>query len=192
MELKRLERVTCTEYHRSWTVWFGRSSASLTLFSMAFWPTYLAWGGRGFLIFGPKNQSLRGKQCTNLKYRQLLRSRKKLGPIPPKLGPYRGNENFCQNVENCDSGETPIFKNFDLLHENGSSLVIFGRIHLILFAYGHWQANLGVGWGNLGWSPWFVAKFWGRSKKFKILRIRNLLPTRLWTPVAQPRKIFLT
>ena len=33
--------------------------------------------------------------------------------------------------------ERLVFKNFDLLHENGSNSVIFGRIHLISFAYGH-------------------------------------------------------
>ena len=33
--------------------------------------------------------------------------------------------------------ERLVFKNFDLIHENGSNSVIFGRIHLIYFAYGH-------------------------------------------------------
>ena len=33
--------------------------------------------------------------------------------------------------------ERLVFKNFDLLHENGSNSVIFGPIHLISFAYGH-------------------------------------------------------
>ena len=83
-----------------------------------------------------------------------------------------------------------VFKNFDLLHENSSNSVIFGRIHLISFAYGHWQAILGVGWGNLEWSPWFVENFWGGSRKFKILRFRNLLTTRLWMLVARPRQFF--
>ena len=83
-----------------------------------------------------------------------------------------------------------IFKNFDLVHENGSNSVIFGPIHLISFAYGHWQAVLGTGWGKLEWSPWFVVKFWGRSKKFKILRFGNLLPTRLCrAATTKPRQI---
>ena len=76
--------------------------------------------------------------------------------------------------------ETPVFKNFDLPHENGSNSVIFG----------HWQANLGIGWGNLGWSPWFVAKFWGRRKKFKILRFKNFLPKRLCrAATTKPRQL---
>ena len=77
----------------------------LPIFSTAFWPTYLAGGGRIFLI-------LWVKQCITLKYRQLLRSRKKLGPIPPKLGPYRGNENFRQNVKNRDSAQKACFQEF--------------------------------------------------------------------------------
>ena len=82
------------------------------------------------------------------------------------------------------------FKNFYLLHGNGYNSVIFCLIHLISFAYGHWQAVLGVGWGNLEWSPWFVVKFWGRSKKFKILRFGNLLPTRLCrAATTKPRQI---
>ena len=63
---------------------------------------------------------------------------------------------------------------------------------LISFEYGHWQAVLGVGvgWGNLEWSPWFVVKFWGRRKKLKILRFGNLLPT--WhcrAATTKPRQI---
>ena len=81
------------------------------------------------------------------------------------------------------------FKYF-YLHENGSNSVVFGPIHRISFAHGHWQAVLGVGWGNLEWSPWFVVKFWGRSKKFKILRFKNLLPKRLCrAATTKPRQI---
>ena len=49
-----------------------------------------------------KNQCLRVKHGRTLKYRQLLGSRKKLGSIPRKLGPYRGNQNFSKNAENRD------------------------------------------------------------------------------------------
>ena len=38
----------------------------------------------------PKNQSFRLNHGRTLKYRQLLGSRKKMGSIAPKLGPYRG------------------------------------------------------------------------------------------------------
>ena len=113
-----------------------------------------------------------------------------MGSIAPKLGPYRRNQNFRQKVENRVLREMQICKNFDLVHENGSNTVIFGPIHLISFAYGHWQAVLGTGWGKLEWSPWFVVKFWGRSKKFKILRFGNLLPTRLCrAATTKPRQI---
>ena len=44
--------------------------------------------------------------------RQLLGSRKKMGSIAPKLGPYRRNQNFRKNVENRDSGEMAHFQEF--------------------------------------------------------------------------------
>ena len=47
----------------------------------------------------PKNQGLRKNYGRILKYRQLLLSREKKGSIRPKLGPYRRNQNFGQNVE---------------------------------------------------------------------------------------------
>ena len=48
----------------------------------------------------------------------------------------------------------------------------------------------GVGWENLEWSPWFVVKFSGTSKKFKILRFKNLLPKRLCrAATTKPRQI---
>ena len=102
-----------------------------------------------------------------------------MGSIAPKLGPYRRIKISAKMSKIAISRNSRIFTNFDLVHENGSSSVIFGPIHLISFAYGHWQAVLSVGWGNLEWSPWFVVKFLGRSKKIKILRSRNLLPTQL-------------
>ena len=46
-----------------------------------------------------KNQGLRINHGRTLKYSQLLGSRKKMGSIRPKLGPYRWNQNFGQNVE---------------------------------------------------------------------------------------------
>ena len=42
----------------------------------------------------------------------------------------------------------------------------------------------------LEWSPWFVVKFWGRSKKFKILRFKNFLPKRLCrAATTKPRQL---
>ena len=113
-----------------------------------------------------------------------------MGSIAPKLGPYRRIKISAKMSKIAISRNSRIFTNFDLVHENGSSSVIFGPIHLISFAYGHWQAVLGTGWGKLEWSPWFVVKFWGRSKKFKILRFGNLLPTRLCrAATTKPRQI---
>ena len=69
--------------------------------------------------------------------RQLLGSRKKWGQSP---------QNWACAVEIKISAkmskiailrERLVFKNFDLVYENSSNLVIFGRIHLISFAYGH-------------------------------------------------------
>ena len=87
------------------------STIQLTLFSTASWPTYSARGGdiyppQGFLILGPKNQDLRSKQGTTLKYRQLLTSIKKIGVNSPKIEPTRSKSKFprkrrksrfCQN-----------------------------------------------------------------------------------------------
>ena len=76
----------------------------------------------------------------------------------------------------------PVTRKSQFLHES-----LLSRI-LISFT----KTALGHFWPN---SPHFfcirfVAKFWGRSKNFKILRFGNLLPTRLWKPVAQPRNFF--
>ena len=67
---------------------------------------------QGFFYFQAQNQGLSVKQCTTLKYRQLQKNRKKIGPIPPKLGPYRGNKDFRQNVENRDSAQEACFQEF--------------------------------------------------------------------------------
>ena len=111
----------------------------LTLINAGFFYNYLTRGGRNHpppRIFDFRTQKLGFKGFT-LKYRQILTSRKKIGSIPQKLGPYRSNQNFCQNVENRVLREMQIFKNFDLVHENGSNSVFFGPIHLISFASGH-------------------------------------------------------
>jgi len=109
-----------------------------------------------------------------------------MGSIPTKLGPYREIKIFAK------MSKIAISKSQESLRPpwKCSNSVIFGQNHLISFAYGHWQAVLGVGWGNLEWSPWFVVKFLGRSKKFKILRFGNLLPTRLCRAAkTKPRQI---
>jgi len=116
----------------------------------------------------PKNQGLGINYGRTLKYRQLLDSRKKNGVDPPKIGPVPLKSKFRQKMSNMTTSK---IANFDLVHENGSNSVIFGPIHLIFFAYGHWYAVLGVGWGNLERSPWFVVKFWGRSKKIQDFQI---------------------
>merc|ERR1711873_253083 len=50
--------------------------------------------GGGFSIFGPKNQGLRSKQGTTLKYRQLLTSIKRIGVNSPKIEPTRSKSKF--------------------------------------------------------------------------------------------------
>ena len=93
---------------------------------------------------------------------------------------------LCPHSRNQISAKTSellIFRNFDLRHENSSNSVIF-------FAYENWQSLLGDGWENLVWNHSFVAKFWSKSKRFKILKFGHLLPPRLWVPVAPPQKKF--
>ena len=85
---------------------------------MVFWPTYLPQGGGG--IFTPlgifnfltQKSGYKGKTVYNPMKRQLVRRREKNGSIPPKLGPYRANENFRQNVENRDSAQKACFQEF--------------------------------------------------------------------------------
>ena len=79
-------------------------TAYLTLLNATYFYNYLTRGGAqsSSPLKSTKNQGLRVKHGRTLKYRQLLGSRKKLGSIPPKLGPYRGNQNFSKNAENRD------------------------------------------------------------------------------------------
>ena len=107
----------------------------------------------GIFNFWPKNQGLRSKKDSNLEYRQLLTSIKRFGSIAPKLRSHRRKENFCQNVENRDSGEMAHFQEFWPSPRKRLSLGHFWPIHLISFAYENWQPILGVEWGNLDWSP---------------------------------------
>ena len=74
------------------------NQVSLNLLNATYFYNYLTRGGAqsSSPLKSTKNQGLRVKHGRTLKYRQLLGSRKKLGSIPPKLGPYRGNTN--QNV----------------------------------------------------------------------------------------------
>ena len=85
----------------------------------------------------PKNQGFGVNHGRTLKYRQLLGSRKKWGQSP---------QNWARTVEIKISAKMSkiaisrnlrIFANFDLVHGNGSSSVIFGPIHHISFAYEH-------------------------------------------------------
>ena len=94
--------------------------------------------------------------------------------IAQKTGPIPWKSKFPPK---CQKSWFQDFKNFCLLHKNGSNSVIFGPIHLLSFAYWHWQAVLSVGWGNFEWSPWFILNFLGRSKKNKIFIFKNFLPT---------------
>ena len=141
----------------------------------SFLTKFPAGGGRNHLHPSnqPKNQIFRLNHGRTLKYRQLLDSRKKMGSIAPKLGPYRRIKISAKMSKIAISRNSRIFTKFDLVHENGSSSVIFGTIHLISFANGHWQAILGVGWGSFEWSPRFVAKFWSKTKKHQDFEIRK-------------------
>merc|ERR1711873_379419 len=92
-------------------------------------------GGRNHLPPSnqPKNQSFRLNHGRTLKYRQLLDSRKKKWGQSP--------QNWARTVESKfqpKCRKSRFFTNFDLVHENGSSSVIFGPIHLISFAFVHW------------------------------------------------------
>ena len=60
----------------------------------------------------PKNQSFRLNHGRTLKYRQLFDSRKKIGSIAPKLGPYHGIK-ISAKIENRDFEK---FANFDLVY----------------------------------------------------------------------------
>ena len=83
-----------------------------------------------------------------------------------------------------------VFKNFDLLHINSSSLVIFGPVHLISFAFGHRQTILDVGWEPMEWSPWCVAKFWIRIESLRFWDSEIFYPLDCEGPWLWPEKNF--
>ena len=85
-------------------VFLPQFNPSLTLINATYFYNYLTRGGAqsSSPLKSTKNQGLRVKHGKTLKYWQLLGSRKKLRSIPPKLGPYRGNQNFRKNAENRD------------------------------------------------------------------------------------------
>ena len=102
-------------------------STVLTLINTALFYYYLTRRGRNHLRppIDPKNQGLGVKHGRTQKYRQLLGCRKKMGSIPPKLGPYRGNQNFRQNVENRNFKISGIFTSFTKMALSRSFLVQF-------------------------------------------------------------------
>ena len=65
------------------------------------------------------------------------RAAKKFGTIPENWPQSAEIKIFAKMSKIAILRERLVFKNLDLLHENGSNSVIFGRIHLISFSYGH-------------------------------------------------------